>query len=225
MKNIPLLIGTIVGTLLLIVGISILFSSQDQLVEGPVEVDQAVLLADASNIKGAPLDEAEVIIVEFSDFQCPACRAAQPLVQQIVDAYPEQVSLVFRYFPLDTVFPNSRWAAHAAAVAAEYDLFWEMSEVLFEKQPEWGQISSRDELKARFAEYAEELAIDKEEFLERIEASDIAQNVSKDSELGRSISVNATPTFFVNGERMSAPQLLQTVDSLLASTTPQEEAE
>jgi protein-disulfide isomerase len=225
MKNIPLLIGTIVGTVLLIAGIAVLFSNQDQTADLNPFVDQELVIGEARNVKGADPATAQVTIVEFSDFQCPACRAAQPLVDEILAAYPDQVSLVYRHLTLDSIFPNSRWAAYAAEAAGGFGQFWEMHDLIFERQSIWGVITDRQELKETFATYAEELEIDKQAFLERIEEEAIRQTVAEDVSLAQQLGVNATPTFFVNGERMSAPQLSSAVDSLVTNTNTQEEPE
>jgi protein-disulfide isomerase len=225
MKNIPLLIGTIVGTFLLIVGIALLFSGQDQADQASSRVEPQVLMDNVRTYKGADPQAAQVVIVEFSDFQCPACKAAQPLVNQILAAYPDEVSLIYRHFTLDSIFPNSRWAAQAVEAAGSFDKFWKMHDLVFENQATWAVITDRQELRDTFGSYAEELLIDKDEFLEKIEDEVIQQNVAYDVELGRQVGISATPTFFVNGERVSAPQLFPAVDSLLANTNAQEETE
>lgn len=214
MKNIPLLLGTIFGTILMIVGVAVIFSKSGAPANqaGEVMVDQAALVQDATKMKGP--ETAPVTIVEFSDFQCPACRAAQPAVNQVLAQYPEQVKVVYRHFPLDTIHPNARLAAQAAEVAHEYEKFWEYHDKLFATQDQWSKISSKDQLKEQFAVYAEELQIDKQAFLEKIESQAAAAAVQADVEVGNSIPVQATPTFFVNGKLTTAPQLLPTVQSL-----------
>lgn len=211
MKNIPLLLGTIVGTLLLIVAVAFFFS-QDNAEQISLEPN---LVSEGGRHTFGP-DDALVTVVEFSDFQCPACRAAAPQVDALKAQYPEQVQIIYRHFPLDQIHPNARLAAVASEVAAESELFWEYHDLLFENQPTWSAITERTDLVEAFASYAEELEIDKAAFLERIEASELAQHVETDRQLGNSVGVDGTPTFFVNGVRTTAPQLLPTVESILA---------
>lgn len=221
MKNLPLLLGTIFGTLLMIVGIAVIFSKSTPATQsGEALVDQTQLLQGASKIKGP--ENAEITIVEFSDFQCPACQSAQVLVDQVVKTYPDKVRVVYRHFPLDSIHPNARLASQASEVALTQGKFWEFHDKLFAAQNEWEKIGSKDDLKAKFAEYAAELEIDKQMFLEKIESQEAAQAVQTDTELGNSLSIQATPTFFVNGKMTAAPQLLQTVQSLISEAQPQQ---
>lgn len=216
MKNIPLLIGTVVVTLLLIVGVAVLFSN-NSISGGQVTVDQTLLLKRATHRKGP--ETAPVTIVEFSDFQCPACRAAQPLVAQLLTQFPEDVSLVYRHFPLDAIHRNARLAAQAAEAASEYGKFWEYHDLLFENQLAWQDITNREELFAIFAEYAEQLAIDKTEFIAKIESDAVIERVQTDTAVAVQLGVSATPTFYVNGTRTSAPELRATVESVLQQVT------
>jgi protein-disulfide isomerase len=218
MKNLSLLLGTIFGTLLLIVGVAIMFSKTSAPINqsGEVMTDQAVLLNGATKIKGP--ENAPITIVEFSDFQCPACRAVQPTLAQISQEFPDKVKIVYRHFPLDSIHPNARLAAQATEAALAQGKFWEFHDKLFLAQGEWDKIGNKEELLAKFAEYAEELKIDKQQFLEKIESQEIANIVQSDTEMGNSIPVQATPTFFVNGKMTAAPQLLDTVQSLATQT-------
>lgn len=212
MKNLPLLLGTIVGTLILIVGVAFLSSSPSSSPETQA-VDTAVLTEGARHRKGA--ENPTVTIVEFSDLQCPACRAAQPLVEQVLAEHGEQVQVIYRHFPLITIHRYAQVAAEASEVAAEAGKFWEFHDLLFANQTEWSELGSEEEVIARFGEYFDQLEIDKTDLAQRIESSDIEQRVNQDSALARNLGVNATPTFYVNGRQTAAPQLTTTVESLL----------
>lgn len=208
MKNIPLLVGTIVGTLILIVFMAVAFSNN---AAEPI-VDQAVLMEGARNVKGS--DAPTVTVVEFADFQCPACKVAAPLTNELITQYPEDVQVVFRHYPLSQIHPLAQVAAAAAEVAADEGKFWEMKDILFETQQDWTDLS-RDEFLERLGEYAEQLEIDKTELLERIESPEVQERVAADVRAGDQVQISGTPTFFVNGQRTSAPELLATVESLL----------
>lgn len=217
MKNIPLLLGTIIGSILLIVGIAFFFSGSSQVSQEVLTVSPEQVASEARHIKGATESaSAKVQIVEFSDFQCPACRSALPSVESVMQQYGDQVQFIYRHFPLDSIHPNARDAALSAELASQYGKFWEMHDLLFANQDTWGRIASRDELYQTFSDYAEQLQIDKQEFLEKIKDNqEIRDLVQSDFQLANDLSVSATPTFYVNGQQTTAPQLLQAVSSVL----------
>jgi protein-disulfide isomerase len=212
MKNLGLLLGTLVGTLILIVAVAVLFSRTAQ----PKVVANDLLIDKARHATGSA--EPKVTITEFSDFQCPACAAVEPLLLQLRQEHSNQVKVVYRQFPLLSIHPYAQVAAQAAEVAAEKNKFWQFHDVLFSNQKTWAELKSEEEVKNAFAEYAQKLEIDKSEFLKRIDSPDIKDRVALDVSQGTQAGVNATPTFYVNGQETSAQQLVQTVQSLLANT-------
>lgn len=245
MKNLPLLLGTILGTVVLIGVVAFMFSGPAQAPNQNAAIDQQLLLENATKVTGgvAPetaagstdatdsetesetmVTEPAVTVVEFSDFQCPACKAAQPLVEQLKDAYPE-MRFVYRHFPLDQIHPNARLAAQATEVALQEGKFWEMHDLLFARQGDWEDIASKDALIETFAGYAEELEIDKQAFIEKIESTEVVEAVQTDVDLADEIGVQATPTFYVNGIQTPAPQLFATVESMMPQDTASASAE
>lgn len=213
MKNIPLLLGTIIGTVVLIVAVAFFFSKPDAGTPQATTVDTAMLTENATNTFGSA--ESSITVVEFSDFQCPSCKAASPLVEQLKNEYADSVYFVYRHFPLDSIHPNARLAGQAAESAAIDGKFWEYHDLLFANQEEWAAITDKKDLLEKFGEYASQLDIDKDTFLERIESEEVIGKVATDSDLGETVSVQGTPTFFVNGQQTAAPQLLSTVESLI----------
>ena len=212
MKNIPLLIGTILVTVALIFGAMLLLSNSSSTSEQVVDSSQ--LMGGSDNSKGA--SEASVEIVEFSDFQCPACASVEPLIQSVADQYPEDVKLIYRHFPLSSIHLNALLAAQASEVAAEYGKFWPMHDLLFANQEVWAEMSG-EELINQFVSYAEQLEIDKNEFSTKIESQEVKQRVLDDLSVANSLNLRGTPTIFVNGFQTSAPQLQATVESYLAN--------
>ena len=146
-------------------------------------------------------DEAKVTIVEFSDFQCPACKQAQYLVKEILQQYPDQIRLVYRHFPLIQIHKNAFAAAELAEAAYGQEKFWEMHDLLFERQGEWA------ENKEKLEEYRRALGID--------EAGDYKELVQRDIRDGQALGVNATPTFFVNGKKTDVVKLRVIVEEEL----------
>lgn len=211
MKNLPLLIGTLVVTLGLVVGVVFIFSRQGVSQSQPV--DPAQLVTEQSHARGP--DSAVVTIVEFSDFQCPACRATQSTIKQVLGVYPEQVRLVYRHFPLTSIHPNAQLAAQASEVAAEEGKFWEYHDLLFDRQAIWSELESKQAFIEQLADYAEELGIDKPSFLERIDSDHIKSLVTADAVAGNQLNIQATPTLFVNGRHSPATQLQNQVESVI----------
>jgi protein-disulfide isomerase len=212
MKNVGLLLGTLIGTLVVIVGVAVVFSRTAE----PKVVTDTLLTEKARHATGSA--QPKVTVVEFSDFQCPACYSVEPLVQQLRKDYPDQVKVAYRQFPLVSVHQYAQLAAQAAEVAAEHNKFWEYHDQLFANQKTWSELKSADEVKNAFAEYAGKLEIDKSEFLKRIDSPEIKDRVTVDVSDGTQAGVNATPTFYVNGHETPAQQLVQVVQSYLANT-------
>jgi protein-disulfide isomerase len=137
---------------------------------------------------------APVVLVEFSDFQCPACQRAEDSLQRVRTRYGDRVRLVFRHFPLP-MHKDARLAAEAAACAQEQGRFWEMHDKLFENQ----RALSAPELKRT----AIQLGLSADEFAQCLDSGKQAQRVADDIAAGRSYGVSATPTFLVNGRPLS----------------------
>lgn len=217
MKNLPLLLGTIGITLLMIIGVAFMFSG-----DGTTSPDQAVpvaedvLLPEGAHTKGAT-ESAQVTVVEFSDFECPACKAAQPLVERLMSTYGESVQFVYRHYPLVSIHPNAQPAAIFAEAAADQGKFWEVHDLLFETQSEWSDISDRTELQETFMRYAESLDMDVERLQEKMNDEAVLAVVQRDVSDGNTANISGTPTFYVNGVQTPAPQLLSTVESLVVN--------
>jgi protein-disulfide isomerase len=212
MKNIPLLLGTLIVSLVAVVGVAMFFSST----AAPTQVDATQLLREGAPSKGPAT--AAVTIVEFSDFQCPACRAVQPMTKQLMATYPDSVRFVYRHFPLTQIHQYATLAAQAGEAANQHGKFWEFHDILFERQEEWAKLATEDEVKETFLKYGEELGIDKAVFQETIGSDQVKKNVADDLAAGSAIKISATPTFFLNGQQVTQaalPQLLQTVGNLV----------
>lgn len=196
------LIGIGVFTVILI-AVGVFFFSRGKPQENVNEkADEAVLLSNTKNSIGDP--NSSVKIVEFADLQCPACRTAQPIIKNMLEKHKNQVYFVWRYYPLST-HKNARPAARAAEAAATQGKFWEMTDILFTKQPEWSEKSDPKDL---FAGYAQELGLDMEKFKADLDTS--YEIIDQDFADGNKVSVSSTPTFFINGERK--PGVLQEAD-------------
>ncbi len=150
--------------------------------------------------------DADLEIVEYADYQCPACGAAYPILKEIMDKYKNNIKLVFRNFPLTQSHQYARPAAIAAEAAALQGKFWEMHDAIFENQ----QYLNENLL----LELAKKLDLDIEQFKTDIEKSELAEKVDSDLQSGIDSGVNGTPSFFVNGKKFDGgPQnLLQLIN-------------
>ncbi len=186
------LVGAGIVTLVLVFAGVLFFGKQKpQQVQGSSTVD---LLTDAKHTIGD--SNSKVKIVEFGDFQCPACGMAHPIVKQVLDRNKDNVYFVFRNFPLYSVHPNAAISAKAAEAAGVQGKFWEMHDMLYEKQKEWSDLKDPTD---KFKDYAGILGIDVNKF-----ESDLSNQigvVNEDYSLGQKAGVDSTPTFFINGTK------------------------
>ncbi len=141
---------------------------------------------------------ALVTVVEFSDYQCPYCKRAEPIVEALLERYPENVRFEYRHFPLEQIHPLARAASEAALCAGEQDRFWDYHRLVFEKTPELADEKLR--------EYAAELGLDAEAFDTCLAENRYRKTVDEDLEAGRKAGVSGTPSFFVNGIPVTGPR-------------------
>ncbi len=151
--------------------------------------------------KGAP--DGGVVLVEYLDFECEACGAYYPIVKGLEEQFGKEVTFVARYFPLPG-HRNGLPAALAAEAAARQGKFWEMHDMLFERQKDWGE--KQAQTPELFEGYASELGLDMEKFRVDVASAEVKARVQRDIDSGRALGVNSTPSFFLDGERLQNPQ-------------------
>jgi protein-disulfide isomerase len=156
------------------------------------EVPSFSIATDDQPIKGNA--NANVTIVEFTDFECPTCARQHPVLERIVNEFGDRVRLVVRDFPLSQ-HANARKAAEAAEAAREQGKYWEYVSVLFRNQTALGV----DKLK----QYATEVGLDRTRFDASLDSGKFGEKVQRDLIDGRRLGVNGTPTLYVNGKRVS----------------------
>lgn len=192
-NNAKLLIATLVGTIVLVVGVSVFFS-QPSSSETAGPVDQATLVEGATHTKGP--ENAPVTIVEFADFECPACAYSAPIVNDMLEGYPN-VRFVYRHFPLITIHRNAVASAQAAEASSQQGKFWEMHDALYRTQEEWSGLGDPSEF---FLGLARELQLDEAAFQAAYQDEAVENLIYRDLRLGERLKVNSTPTFYYNGE-------------------------
>lgn len=144
--------------------------------------------------RGSPM--AQVTIVEFSDFECPYCGRAHPILQQVLNEFEGRVRVVFKHFPL-SMHPRAMPAARAAVAAGNQGKFWEMHDLLFEHQR---QLEDED-----LERYAVQLGLDLDRFRADMASAETQRRIERDKQEGQRIGVEGTPSFFVNGREFREP--------------------
>lgn len=150
-----------------------------------------------THIKGNA--DASVVLVEYSDFQCPACAQFYPYVKEIMEEHQDNLRFEYRHFPLVNIHPHAVPAAQAAEAAGQQDKFWEMHDKLFENQNTWSRGGNPS---AYFIQYAEELNLDMDAFRRHLDSSVLTDAINEDFEEARERGFTGTPTFTLNGEEM-----------------------
>jgi protein-disulfide isomerase len=160
-------------------------------------------------------EHAAVTLVEYGDFECPHCKKATGPVKLLLARFGDQVRFAFRPYPLEDVHPHAMRAAEAAECAAAQGRFWEMHDVLFERQE---HLETR-----RLFEYARALGLDMARFTAELEGGIYLQRVRGHQRSGDASGVRATPTFFVNGDIVDVSyglrSLVDAVEGILRTRT------
>ena len=182
------------GTIALMVGLASK-NSGIQFIAGAVKAAD-----DSDQIKGAPLKEAKVILIEYSDFQCPACRSYYPMVKKLSQEFAN-LSVVYRHFPLPQHL-NARPSAQAAEAAGQQGKFWEMHDMLFDNQQSWAESKTSREI---FLGYALALGLDMEKFKTDYDSPETKTKIEKDYQSGAK-DIDGTPTFFINDKKIQNPR-------------------
>jgi protein-disulfide isomerase len=170
-------------------------------------------LADRPHSGAGPVE-----VVVFSDFQCPACAVAAPLLSQL--AADDAISLVYRYFPLTGIHANAMAAAEAAQAAALQGHFWEFHDLLFARQTAWADLSPTDAA-AAFGAIATEVGLDAARWRSDADSSAVAEVVSSDAQEAQDLQLRGTPTIFIDGEQYTGPLTLAGLSQAVAgAATP-----
>ncbi len=172
---------------------------------GRAQSNQTALLANAVSasdwIRGDK--DSKVVLVEYSDFQCPACKIFYVFLKQIEAKYGAKMELVYRNFPLSQ-HANAMLAAQAAEAAGKQGKFWEMHDMIFEGQDIWSAKSNADTGKT-FMSYAQSLGLNIDQFKKDLNSAEIKTKIEGDYQGGIKSEINATPTFFLNGKKLPPP--------------------
>lgn len=209
-RNMPVVI---LGGITLLIFVVIIIASQNASPVRPTleQADENLLLTEDTIFIGN--QDAPITLVEFSDFQCPACKSAFPIVKSLLDKYDGQVKLAYRNYPLPQ-HPQARIAARAALIANDYNKFESYHDTLFNNQ---NNLEREDLIK-----YAVRLDIPEQEFTEKLDSDLYEDRVQKDIDDANALGVNSTPTFFLNDQKVnlrSFSELESLIDDLVVQIT------
>lgn len=201
-----LIIKVIVGSVILLMVVIFGLSRMGTLATG-LTADQTKLVTGAKLV--AENGDTKVTVVNFSDMECPACRAAHELTKSL-NTTPG-VKVVLRYYPLN-IHKYGVISARAAEAAREMGKGWEMVDLLFNKQDEW---SADPNIENTLVGYAKSLGLDETTFRTKLNSPEVAAAVQEDVNLGDSLQLSGTPTIYINGEQVAAEFVMDKVNTLL----------
>ncbi len=145
---------------------------------------------------------APAVLIEYGDFQCPACGQYEPIVEQVTAHFGAKMALVFREYPLVQVHQDAQIAAQGAEAASLQGKFWEFHDLLYQRQSSWPQAL---DAKQTMIDYAKELGLDTKKFASDIDASAVKDRITRDVDSGTAARIPGTPAFFLNGQQITNP--------------------
>lgn len=165
------------------------------------------------------LTTSTVTLVEYGDFQCPACKLVLPTTELLFKEYGDRVHFVWRHFPLRNLHKNAEPAARASEAAWKQGKFWEMYEKLYAGQEDWSGLSNASE---KFEQYAEEIGLNLATYTQDVMSTETRLAVNADANEARLKKVPGTPAFSLNGEMIkpaSLEEFRQLLDTALGVTS------
>ncbi len=197
-KNISTILFITVLVILIILAVFFAFGNKnkEKIINENLSLTE---ISETDNYKGNK--EAENILIEYSDFQCPACAFFYPVVSQLSEEMGDDLVIVYRNFPLRQIHDKAQLAGQAAEAAGKQGKFWEMHDILFEEQNLWSKMNLK-EAEEYFTDLAGRINLDLNKFNADLKSDEIIEKVNNDFISGRGFDVRGTPTFFINGERV-----------------------
>ena len=154
--------------------------------------------------------DAPVTVLEYGDYECPYCRGAARDVREMLARYPDTVRFVFRNFPITQLHPHAEQAAEAAEAAGAQGKFWEMYELLLQPSSDLGLDSLLD--------HAAGLGLDVGRFRDEVTGHAYAAKIERDVQEGIQDGVNATPKFYVDGQRIDGKFPLEGLENAIRAS-------
>ena len=142
----------------------------------------------------------KVTLVEYGDFQCPACGAFFPLIQELKQKYGKDIQFQFRHYPLSQIHQNARSSSRAAEAASRQGKFWEMHDLLYEQQQTWQSSTSAP---AIFETFAGQIGLNLAKYKTDFASTSVNETINADYAEGTRLGVTSTPTFFLQGKKIT----------------------
>jgi protein-disulfide isomerase len=162
---------------------------------------------------------AKVTLVEFGDYQCPACIEYHPFVKRLLGEFPGKINYVFRNFPLD-YHSNALISSYAAEAAGLQGKYWQMHDKIYESVSEW---ETSADAKSIFVGYAAVFGLDVKKFTSDIDSNDVKNKVQADTNDGNLVKLDATPTFYLNGVKINVGGTYDSFKAMINSELSKEE--
>lgn len=173
---------------------------------------------ESTPYRGNP--DAKVVLVEFADFQCPHCKLVVPIMKDVSDKYGDKIAFYYKNYPLP-MHPQAEAAAQAALAAHQQGKFWPMHDLIFKNQTALSR--------AKLKNFAQQLGLNMNKFVEDFESPTIAAQVKKDMAEGKTAQLEGTPSLYINGKRYLGDKSVEAisayVDNLLAEGGEKKEGE
>ncbi len=150
---------------------------------------------------------ALVVLVEFSDFQCPYCKSSSATLKEVLKQYGNKVRLVYRQFPLNNIHPNAQRAAEASLCASAQNHFWEMHDLLFENQNSLKEEDLKDK--------AAKLGLDTNAFNACLVSTRYDSVIHEDIRAGSAAGVDGTPALFINGRFLNGSRSYEEIAAII----------
>lgn len=210
-KHLPLIIGIFLAMALIFFVAKWEFKAKQAEREAGNLVQASVLTVKPNDwVYGN--EKATVTVVEYLDFECEACRAYYPITTQLKEEFKDSMRLVIRYFPLGG-HRNSRTSAYAAEAAGKQGKFWEMYDLLYTNQDDWGEQETANQ--AQFEKYAIEIGLDMEKYRKDVTSEEVKKRIDDSYNEAMSLDLQGTPSFFLNGRKIANPQGYEAFKSLI----------
>lgn len=180
---------------------------------GSKSVAPETTLTDSDWKRGAV--NPKVTLIEYGDFQCPACSTYEPVVQKLQEDFKNDLVFSYRHFPLTQIHQNAILSAKASEAAGRQEKFWEMHDFLYEMQTEWSIAGNAKEI---FIGYAKTLGLNVAQFEQDLSLKTIEEKIKTDFEEGSKLGVRGTPTFFLDGKKIENPRSYEDFKLLIESS-------
>jgi protein-disulfide isomerase len=196
MKELGIWVGIIAILLVTLWGLIALANSSNSTTNTPTQTGTPAPISGQDITLGAT-SSAKVTLIEYADFQCPACKTTSNFLKQASIDFKGKVSVAYRFFPLVNIHQNAMSSAQAAFAAHKQNKFWEMDEMIYRNQESWAVMNNPQQT---FTDYAKKLGLNIGQFTKDYNADATKKFINAQEDEGIKINITYTPSFFMNGK-------------------------